>query len=191
VHGQLNGVAATSARRAWAVGETRGFKTLILRWNGTSWKRVHSPSPGASSGLADFLKGVAATSARRAWAVGDISCGCGPGTSLIERWNGKAWKRVHSPTPGGGTFLRGVAAISARRAWVVGASGSGDGPTKTLILRWNGKTWRRVHSPSPGASPGLTGVAATSARRAWAVGDTGCRVSCKTLTLRRTDTTWK
>jgi hypothetical protein len=30
-------VTAVSARNAWAVG-LAGFKTLILRWNGTAWK---------------------------------------------------------------------------------------------------------------------------------------------------------
>jgi len=34
----LTGVAAISARNAWAVGGTDSGKTLILRWNGKSWK---------------------------------------------------------------------------------------------------------------------------------------------------------
>jgi hypothetical protein len=89
-------------------------------------------------GYADFLDGVAVTSADSAWAVGDISCGCGPGFSLVEWWNGQEWKQVRSPTPGGGTLLSGVVTVSARSAWVVGATSSGDGSTKTLILRWNG-----------------------------------------------------
>ena len=40
--GHLAGVAATSATNAWAVGSTGSSlspKTLILRWNGTSWTR--------------------------------------------------------------------------------------------------------------------------------------------------------
>ena len=89
--GILSGVAATSARSAWAVGGTeRGvgsgtrIRTLILRWNGTTWKRVPSPSPGLRAGLS----GVAATSARNAWAVGST----GSGKTLILRWNGTAWK---------------------------------------------------------------------------------------------------
>jgi hypothetical protein len=112
-----------------------------VRWNGTAWKQVPSPSPGGG-GLADILFGVAVTSASSAWAVGEISCGCGPGISLILRWNGTAWKRVPSPTPGGGTNLRGVVATSARNAWAAGYSGSGIGPTKPLILRWNGTAWK-------------------------------------------------
>jgi hypothetical protein len=38
---RLSGVAATSASSAWAAGSTgigTGIKTLILRWNGKTWK---------------------------------------------------------------------------------------------------------------------------------------------------------
>jgi hypothetical protein len=36
--GSLAAIAVTSARNAWAVGSTDSGKTLILRWNGKSWK---------------------------------------------------------------------------------------------------------------------------------------------------------
>ena len=38
--GTLQGVSATSASSAWAVGATAPgkSKTLIARWNGTAWK---------------------------------------------------------------------------------------------------------------------------------------------------------
>src|SRR5689334_8733561 len=63
VSGFFNGVAATSASNAWAVGGNNGF-TLIAHWNGTGWKKV--PSPNGSNG-ANNLEGVAATSASNAW----------------------------------------------------------------------------------------------------------------------------
>ena len=75
-------MAATSARSAWAVGSTASGQTLIVRWNGTAWKRIPSPSPAGST-----LYGVAATSASNAWAVGSAG-----GKTLIERWNGTTWK---------------------------------------------------------------------------------------------------
>jgi hypothetical protein len=34
----LNGVAAISAHNAWAVGSVVDNTTLILHWNGTTWK---------------------------------------------------------------------------------------------------------------------------------------------------------
>jgi len=178
ISGRLNGVAATSARSAWAVGFTGSNlspHTLIVRWNGKLWKRVPSPSPAGS-----VLSGVAATSAGSAWAVGST----GSGKTLILRWNGTTWKRVPSPSPGAGAGLSGVAATSAGSAWAVGFTGS-----KALILRWNGTAWKRVPSPSPRPSAVLSAVAATSAGRAWAVGGTG--IITKPLIVRWNGTVWK
>jgi hypothetical protein len=83
-------VAAVSARLAWVVGATgtgeATTKAVILRWNGKTWRQVRSPGPGASS---RFFS-VAATSRRSAWAVGFT--GTGSSKTLIERWNGTAWK---------------------------------------------------------------------------------------------------
>ncbi|MGO8958286.1 MAG: hypothetical protein ACLQFR_13080 [Streptosporangiaceae bacterium] len=113
--------------------------------------------PATSLSISGDLRGVASTSASDVWAVGSASSG----KTLILRWNGKAWKRVPSPSPAG-SYLAGVAATSARNAWAVGSTASG----KTLILRWNGTAWKRVPSPSGT----LSGVAAVSATDAWAVG---------------------
>ena len=132
----LYGVAATSARNAWAVGAARSGKTLILHWNGTAWKRAPSPSSGAFASLSS----VAATSARSAWAVGEAGSKVS-GKTLILRWNGTTWKRVPSPSPGL-SILQGVAATSASNAWAVGYASRTGKPTKTLILRWNGTLWR-------------------------------------------------
>lgn len=69
--------------------------------------------------------------------------------SLAERWNGRAWRRISSPSPSGifgTTLLNGIAAASATSAWAVGYyKGS---VSRTLILRWNGRAWKRVPSPN-------------------------------------------
>jgi len=164
----LTGVAAISAKDAWAVGTSDG-KTLILRWNGKAWKRLPSPSPGTSAGLA----GVAAFTARAAWAVGDTGTRTGART-LILRWNGTSWKRVPGPSPGTGASLAGVAGVTARSAWAVGTTYPNSfGSIETLILGWNGKAWKQVPGPNPGGSP-LFGVAAVSAHSSWAVGCRAC-----------------
>jgi hypothetical protein len=167
--GELAGVAASSPSNAWAVGSTRKFRTLILHWNGRVWSRVPSPSR-TPEGLADFLNSVAIGPGNRAWAVGTISCGCGPGVSLIERWNGRSWRVVPGPTVGGGPDLGGVISIGARDAWAVGASGSGDGPERTAILHWDGRRWKRVASPNPDPSASLSALTFVSRRDIWAVG---------------------
>jgi hypothetical protein len=192
--GQLFGVAATSARDAWAVGQDiSSGKTIILRWNGHTWRRAPSPNPAGGGAL----YGVAVVSPRDAWAVG--SNNAEPSKTLIERWNGSRWRRVPSPTPASGGALFGVAAISARDAWAVGCAGDCfqefRGPIKTLILHWNGTAWKRVPSPSPSTASALSSVAAVSARSAWAVGCTAfCFVasaSPQTVILRWNGTAWK
>ncbi len=167
--GELGGVAASSPSNAWAVGSTPNFHTLILHWNGRVWSRVPSPSR-TPEGLADLLNSVAIGPGNTAWAVGTISCGCGPGTSLIERWNGRSWRVVPGPTAGGSPDLGSVISITARNAWAAGASGSGDGPEQTAILHWNGRAWKHVTSPSPDPSASLGGLALVSPRDIWAVG---------------------
>jgi hypothetical protein len=73
------------------------------------------------------LDGAAATSAGNAWAVGFFTSGSGH-ASLIEHWDGHAWARVPSPSPGGpGSFndLAAVAAGSASNAWAAGTVSDG------------------------------------------------------------------
>lgn len=64
--------------------------------------------------------------------------------TLIEHWNGMAWKLQPSPNAGNSkdaNELEGVAAISSTRAWVVG-----DVATRSafhaLVEGWNGKVWK-------------------------------------------------
>jgi hypothetical protein len=171
----LYAVAAVSARDAWAVGgsDNAPYKTVILHWNGSTWKQEPTPAVGGA------LFGVAATSASNAWAVGcagDCYNDFAPISTLVLHWNGTAWKRVPSPSPGLGSTLTSVAATSAKNAWAVGCSAfceiSSAAP-QTVILRWNGTNWLRVPSPASAAIGALNGVTATSANRAWAVGCTG------------------
>jgi len=168
VSGVFNGVTATSASDAWAVGGNNG-NTLIAHWNGTGWKQV--PSPNASG--ANTLDGVAATSASNAWAAGLYTTSASPGGEpLIERWNGTKWQVAATPTFSGLTnILYGVAATSATNAWAVGYLDNSSSDSQSLILHWDGTTWKQVPSPDPSTQyTVLYGVTAISATNAWAVG---------------------
>lgn len=125
--------------------------------------------------------------------MGNTGCGCGPGGSLILRWNGAAWKQVPGPATRTGLSLTSVAAVSARSAWAVGVSGSGDGPTRTAILRWNGGSWKRVPGPSPRGSADLAGVTAAGTRGTFAVGSTSTKghTAFRSLILAWNGTGWK
>ena len=137
----LDGVAATSASNAWAVGSysngsTGTAHTIILHWNGTAWKHVPSPNPSGSFTF-NVLGGVAATSASNAWAVGEYFHGTTDQT-LILHWNGTAWKQAPSPNPGGSSTdnaLGAVAATSAGNIWAVGGYSTATGEDAIALHR--------------------------------------------------------
>jgi serine/threonine protein kinase len=206
----LIGIDVGPSGTAWAVGSScvsscavtssAADRTLILRWDGTRWTQVRSPSPGNA-----FLASVSAGPDGRAWAVG-YSCASACGTrstidrTLILRWDGTRWTRVRSPSPGN-AFLASVSAAPDGRAWAVGYSCAAACRTasevdQTLILRWDGTTWSDVVSPSYGRRALLSSVLATGSGTAWAVGYS-CVSACdtasekdKTLLLRWNGTAW-
>ncbi len=188
----LNSVAATGSSNAWAVGyynTGKTIKTLIERWNGRGWAQVASPNPGGVHG--SFLLGVAAAGLSSAWAVGYFSTGKTIKT-LIERWNGRAWVQVTSPSPGGSDArLNGVAAAGKSSAWAVG-SYFGP-PFRPLIERWNGRAWKIVTSPNPGGRDGgaLNAVTTVGESGAWAAGNVGTRTVDEALIERWNGRAWK
>lgn len=124
---ELEGVSAVSGSDAWAVGTFNNGdtgKTLIEHWNGSSWRLVLSPNPGGIP-IPNFLTGVSAVSSASAWAVGGhVSPRTDAVLTLVLRWNGKAWKVVPSPNPGGPShdnLLAGVSAASPADVWMVGS----------------------------------------------------------------------
>jgi hypothetical protein len=166
----LTGVDALSRTNAWAVGSYRtatSRKTLIQRWNGTSWQRVSSPNP---STLSNSLLGVAAVGPKDIWAVGWKSTSNGL-RSLILRRNGTSWKEVAVPKVGtGDNVLTDISTASANDVWATGYYVDGA-QYKTLTLHYNGSTWS--HVPSRNGVDGtsiLRGIGAFSSTNTWAVG---------------------
>jgi len=154
-----------------------------------------SLNPGSPS---SFLDGVSMASATDGWAVGYYQ---NTTTHILEtlilHWNGAAWSKVSSPSPGpNGNLLAGVSAVSAADVWAVGyqlASSASSSPGKTLILHWNGAAWSKVNSPNPGPNGNLlAGVSAFSSTDAWAVGYRAMRSSAPgdSLILHWNGTSW-
>ncbi len=179
--GELTGVTATSGGDVWAVGHyvvsdnpEVTVSTLVMHWDGTSWKQADSPSPGQGNAQ---LSSVAATSPSDAWAVGFFANGTS-GQTLILHWNGTSWSQVASPDPFVDNHLTGVAATSAGSAIAVG-TGRNNGRqdlSTTLALRWDGTAWTQAPSIQVGGTgtPNfLNGVSSVSADEAWAVGSFG------------------
>jgi hypothetical protein len=186
--GRFVGVAATSARNAWAVG-LQGGNVLIMHYSGSRTQRYRWRVSFTKT--AGFLSGVAATSADNAWAVGGTNW-FSP-QSLIEHWNGTTWTQVPAPTPSGTAYFDGVAATSATNAWAVGVIGDGpavDGSADPLIEHWNGQSWSQADYPEP-AKGYLTAVAAISANDVWVTGHIGSGPGTQTLIEHWNGQQWK
>jgi hypothetical protein len=172
--GALNGVAAVSKSRAWAVGyagKSSAPRILMLRWNGSAWSRVTSPAVLTASGE---LSAVRAVSARNAWAVGFTGKPySGKNHSLLLHWNGSKWSEVTSPAPVTGGNLAAIAATT-KSGWAVGyVNTKPDAPLccagTPLVFRFNGSKWSRLRTKL-GEGAYLNGVAITADNRAWATG---------------------
>ena len=126
-----------------------------------SQARTGSPSspPPASPAAAnavkhfDFLNGVSCASPANCTAVGQYyRTASGPQLTLIERWNGRAWRVEPSPSIGRGSTLDSVSCPSATSCTAVGS----------LIIGWNGVSWKVELRSSPFVS-----VSCAAPARAW------------------------
>ena len=104
------------------------------------------------------------------FAVGESSLTGSQASTLVERWNGKAWTIVASPNPPATKFARlySVSCTSATSCFAVGSQiKTGVTPNIPLVERWNGTKWSIVTTPaattSPHNQPFLLGVSCTSA----------------------------
>ena len=162
----LSGIAATSARDIWAVGNydtgTR-FQPLIEHFDGAHWSLIPAPAPGSA-----LLSRVSLQAPGNGWAVG--IGGAVPRTqALIMHWNGHHWAPARSPAIGG-SGLAGVLALTPRLAWAAGSYSPRPGVNRTLIERWDGRAWTVTPSPNRRQGSELLGIAGTQ-QHLWAVGD--------------------
>lgn len=171
---QLEGVAATSASNAWAVGEALAhngsYFPIIEHYDGTSWTNVPITSPADSS----ILFGVATPGPSNVWAVGKAQSSGAATQTLVEHYDGSIWSRAPSPNMGSdGSELRAVSAVSGSNVWAVGryffTNNLAD--HRTLIEHYDGTGWSIIPSPIQGTASELVGVKAIAADDVWAVGD--------------------
>ncbi len=189
----LNGVSASSASEAWAVGSLccavrhSGLGTLTERWNGSLWSVVPSPDTQLND---DVLSAVADISPTNAWAVGEVhQTSFKTRHPLLVHWNGSAWSTVAAPSSVPIAELLAVSADSSNDVWTVGDDQQGHG----VILHFNGTSWASVASPQLAGGETLQGVKAFSPTNVWAVGGrfAGCVNSIgKTLILHFNGTSW-
>jgi hypothetical protein len=172
------GISADATNDVWVVGysepEIDQFQTLVVHYDGTTWKTV--PSPNVGNGPNE-LWDVQALAPDNVWAVGYYTPEPPPAESstltLIEHWDGSSWTVVPSPNIKDGTYypnqLYGITAVSATDIW---AFGNHETPTGrvTLLLHWDGTAWSLAPCPSPLNSDTLFGGVAPSPGNVWLVG---------------------
>ncbi|HEY1916526.1 MAG TPA: hypothetical protein VGH27_13210 [Streptosporangiaceae bacterium] len=151
----------------------------------SDWSVTQSRIPGTLGGAAMLPSGDV-------WAVGNRSASATGSDTLVQHWNGTAWRTQSSPDPYTiDNYFNGVAATSDHNAWAVGGY-YGNSAVQTLIAHWSGSAWEQIPSPDPGdsaTSDVLYAVADVphSTSDAWAVGMSGLQ----TLIVRWDGTTWQ
>jgi hypothetical protein len=194
----LGSVSCTSSANCWAVGsDDYGNETLALRWTGSMWVRVATPSPDKFD---KALTALTCISARNCWAFGYYD---GPpvgtfvtASLMAVHWNGSGWKRVWTSAPYYGAevspaaAIAGISCASSRHCLAVGWSSILGGATRSLALQWNGSRWAPVKTPKIHEAY-LYGVDCTAANDCWAVGSTAGLVgSSHSLALRWNGSSW-
>ncbi len=143
----LNGIGFVSANNIWAVGanplNSQPKNSVVLNWDGSSWKSVASPT------TTDILSDIDFLTPTDGWLVG---------TCRIYHWNGSAWQSYASPSC---NYINAVDMVTSSDVW---AAGYGS------ILRWNGSAWSIAYTPG---DPWLDDIDMVSSSDGWAVSRQG------------------
>ena len=171
----LEAVSCWSRHGCVAVGTHMASATsygrpLAERWNGKSW---HAQKAPAATQWFNNLAGVSCVSGSRCLAVGQafVDARGRDSRTLAERWNGRRWRIVNSPTlrKSYQPDLMAVSCISASDCVAVGGGSS----ERSLILHWTGSQFVRETPAAPHGGdlpPVLSGVSCTTATFCMATG---------------------
>ncbi|GAA2404872.1 hypothetical protein GCM10010420_35660 [Streptomyces glaucosporus] len=169
----LNGVTATTAADAWAVGERWDKAQMLdvpqlLRWDGTAWTNRTTGADALSR-----PRQVSGTGSN-VWVVGTAKH---PATGpAVVRLNGSGWAPVGLPaTLGADTELLTVQVVAADDVWVAGRTGTGTS-RRSLVMRWNGSSWTVLPAPFGTAVGHVTSLLVRGGE-CWAGGGAGNRAA--------------
>jgi len=147
----LSDVACWSASACMAVGsytEASGAQlTLAETWNGSAWTVVRTRSPADPFA---GLSGVSCFTPTSCIAVGARVGGSDGYQTLAERWGGRHWRVLATPSPGAQVSV--LSAVSCTRSSDCVAVGWYDaaGSPQTLAERWDGVSWKVLSTAHPG-----------------------------------------
>ena len=124
----LTDITAVSGHELWAVGATRpegsvnDLHTLTMRWNGSSWTVIASPSASAPVDRTVLLGVTTVPGSSTLWTVGYATDLAGGTRPFSEFWDGAGWTVVPTGAglPGIAESFSDVAAAGPRDVWAVG-----------------------------------------------------------------------
>jgi hypothetical protein len=176
----FNGVSASGATEAWAVGIYMDGHALdhplAEQWNGSTWSLGQVPQPAGQQATFNAVDDLGPDDT---WAVGTSwtgGVGSTPGgNTLIEQWNGTAWTIVPSPNAvpvinGNSNTLDAISGTGPDDIWAAGWYLNNDANILTMLFEhWDGTSWSIV--PTPIVQDALVmSLTALSSNNVWAVG---------------------
>jgi len=155
----LLSIGGRSSTDVWAVGSDKGQGPLVLRHDGTGFRRVATGTRGDLWWVHVFSDGTAL--------LGGVS-------STILRWDGSTFTRM--PTPGQSRhIIFGLWGESPDDAYAVGSIGGRNG----FVWHWDGAAWTELLLPEDlprdgnADNPGFFKVWGDGAGQVWVVGARG------------------
>jgi hypothetical protein len=183
--GAVYGVSCVAPAEAWAVGwagpDESATQTLILRWDGSNWRRTPAPHPGSESRLTS----VNGSADDDVWAVGQHLASSTTPAGLVLRWDGSGW-HTERVSPEVGRLWLSVSSDSPSDVWVTGTNSL---YSETYIEHFDGHTWSALTPANPGKPYVLDSITALSPDDVWAVGYTG--TAHRTLVEHWNGTDWQ
>jgi hypothetical protein len=155
----LISVACPTSSECLAVGGQsvghHGYRSLAERWRSGTWRAVRTPHQPAAMSL------------ERLSCAGPSSC-LAVGGGLVERWNGRGWRRAPGPRQAN-VYLAALDCSSPNDCWASGEENGGTSQEAAVFAHWNGRSWSLRKAPrSSGVI--LESVSCASSRDCWAAG---------------------
>ncbi len=169
----VSSMSSTGSDDVWLAGEqpgpmigrnSRGWSSLVMHWDGSSWSTASTPDPGTRD---NYLHGIVALSPDDVWAAGYMVGNQQAPDALVltMHWDGRSWSLVPAPNPSENLNVIWGMGSTGSSVWALGHFQS-DGHLHALILRWDGTAWVRV-SPEGSSLWSAGSVSGTSASDAW------------------------
>ena len=163
---ELHDIVALAPDDVWIVGmcwlrhRPPSVRPVVLHWDGEAWTSVAVPLPRAR--VAASLSSVSGSGADDVWAVGTWGATPYRGgvPTLVEHWDGSAWRRIPSPH-GVLDGLKTVAVRTSTDVWAAFTHG---------LIHWDGASWHPFRVARTRSSDPYE-LALVPPADAWAVAD--------------------